>query len=214
MAHTPVGHVVFFSRNDASAIIAIHRGTIPRNAFQSPVQRREKRSWPSEIARQNWFLRYTRPDQAIVEQIKSHRVVRLLVEREGAIKADSVYSNAWNRTSREHEDNVRAFSGKPRRRGEDASAICGVSSINLARERGGSGSSENTVAKRQPFPRAAHLGTSITITIVCCVPANVLNSRPSTEYTQTRFHGLFEGFNYFEQPSGVNYNVVRCFVEL
>ena len=70
VVHAPVGHVVFFSRNDASAIIAIPSGTIPRNAFQSPVQRREKRSRPSEIARPNWFLRYTRPDQAIVVQIK------------------------------------------------------------------------------------------------------------------------------------------------
>lgn len=41
-------------------------------------------------------------------------------------QSGAVYSNARNRTSREYKDNVRAFSGKPRRRREreDASAIC------------------------------------------------------------------------------------------
>lgn len=176
------------------AIIAIHRGTIPRNAFQSPVRRREKHFRRPEITRLNWFsLRCgnTRPDRAVVVRIKTSIILSPPPSTGGRDhQSGSVYLNAWNRTSREYEDNIRAFSGKPWQRNgrvhrlwrELDKPVCG----------GGLDSSEHG-GQRQPFPQATR--ASITITIVCCLQ----HLKFTTAWVHKQFQGLFEGFNYLEE---------------
>lgn len=188
-------HVVFFSgRCCGPAIIAIHRGTIPRNAFQSPVRRREKHFRRPEITRLNWFSQRcgnTRPDRAVVVRIKTSISLSPPPSTGGRDhQSGSVYSNAWNRTSREYEDNIRAFSGKPWQRNgrvhrlwrELDKPVCG----------GGLDSSEHG-GQRQPFPQATR--ASITITIVCCLQ----HLKFTTAWIHKQFQRLFEGFNYLEE---------------